>query len=83
MNPIAYMRKFDTIKDCDGNKIQSGDSVHHKCKIDSQYKKGIIHHMVGGSFAIEGDRYRTLYNYSDVKPYSIRKTSNESKKKRD
>ena len=69
------MRKFDTIKDCDDNKITSGDLVHHKCKIDGFYKTGTIHHMVGGSFAIEGDRYRTIYNYSDVKPYSIRKSN--------
>jgi len=67
------MRKFDIIKDCDGNKIQSGDQVHHKCKIDGQYKEGTIHHMVGGSFGIGSDRFRAIYNYSEVKVYSIRK----------
>ncbi len=74
------MRKFDKIKDSTGrNMIQSGDRVHHKCKIDGFYKEGTIHHMIGGSFAIESDRYRTLYNYNQVKAYSIIKI-NESKK---
>ena len=74
------MRKFDIIKDCDGNKIKSGDKVHHKCKIDGFYKIGTIHHMIGGSFGVESDRYRAIYNNSDIKPYSIRKTNNGSKK---
>ena len=74
------MRKFDKIKDStERNMIQSGDRVHHKCKIDGLYKEGTIHHMIGGSFAIESDRYRTLYNYNQVKAYSIIKI-NESKK---
>ena len=44
------------------------------------YKIGTIHHMIGGSFGVESDRYRAIYNYSDIKPYSIRKTNNGSKK---
>lgn len=72
MNLIVYMRKFDKIKDSTGrSKIQSGDRVHHKCKIDGLYKEGTVHHMIGGSFAIESDRYRVLYNYNQVKAYSI------------
>ena len=68
------MRKFDKIKDATGKTyIQSGDCVHHKCKIDGFYKKGTIHHMIGGSFAIESDRYRTLYSYNQVKVYNILK----------
>ena len=66
------MRKFDKIKDSTGrNMIQSGDRVHHKCKIDGTYKEGTIHHMVGGSFGIESSRFRALYSYNDVKSYSI------------
>ncbi len=70
------MREFDKIKDATGKiYIQSGDRVHHKCKIDGKYKKGTIHHMIGGSFAIESDMYRAIYNYSDVRPYNILKVN--------
>tara|TARA_R100001443_G_scaffold84302_3_gene90993 strand:- start:2891 stop:3112 length:222 start_codon:yes stop_codon:yes gene_type:complete len=67
------MRKFDTIKDCDGNTIQSGDKIYYKCKHDNLIREGTIHHMIGGSFGVEGPRYRMIYSYNEVKPYSIRK----------
>ena len=67
------MREFDKIKDCDGSIIQSGDTVYFKCKISNQITEGVIHHMIGGSFGIEGPRYRSLYKYQEVRIYSIKK----------
>jgi len=69
-------RKFDTIKDIKGNKITSGDRIYYKCKLDGMVKEGTIHHMTGGSFGVEGDRYRTIYSYNEVKPYQIMKKNN-------
>ena len=47
------MREFDKIEDCEGNIIQSGDTVCFKCKITNQITEGIIHHMMGGSFGLK------------------------------
>lgn len=46
------MREFDKIEDCEGNIIQSGDTVCFKCKITNQITEGIIHHMMGGKLWI-------------------------------
>lgn len=73
------MREFDKIKDCDGNIIQSGDKIHYKCKHDGMVKEGTIHHMIGGSFGVEGPRYRMIYAYGEVRSYQIRKV-NEKKR---
>ena len=54
------MRKFDKIKDCDGNIIQSGDKITYKNRITEQITEGTIHHMIGGSFGIEGTQYRGI-----------------------
>lgn len=67
------MRKFDKIEDCDGNIIQSGDKVTYKNRITDQITEGVIHHMIGGSFGIEGDRYRGIYKYTEVHTYKIKK----------
>lgn len=67
------MRKFDKIEDCEGNIIQSGDTVYYKCRITENITEGVIHHMVGGSFGIEGPRYRGIYKYNEVRIYQIKK----------
>ena len=67
------MRKFDKIEDCDGNIIQSGDKVYYKNRITNLTTEGVIHHMIGGSFGIECERYRGIYKYTEVNTYQIRK----------
>tara|TARA_Y100000034_G_scaffold58354_1_gene71154 strand:+ start:824 stop:1033 length:210 start_codon:yes stop_codon:yes gene_type:complete len=67
------MRKFDKIKDCEGNIIQSGDNVTYKNRITDLITEGVIHHMIGGSFGIECKQYRGIYKYTEVNTYQIRK----------
>ncbi len=67
------MREFDKIEDCEGNIIQSGDTVSFKCKMTNNITEGTIHHMIGGSFGLEGPRYRAIYKYHEVNIYQIKK----------
>ena len=67
------MRKFDKLEDCDGNIIQSGDTITFKNRVTDLITEGVIHHMTGGSFGIEDKRYRGIYKYTEVHIYQIRK----------
>jgi len=67
------MREFDKIKDCEGNIIQNGDTVYYKNRITEEITEGVIHHMIGGSFGIECEKYRGIYKYTEVNTYKIRK----------
>ena len=69
------MRKFDKIKDCDSNIIQSGDKVTYINRITELLTEGIIHHMIGGSFGIESKTHRGIYKYTEVHTYKIKKQS--------
>lgn len=68
------MREFDKIKDCEGITIQSGDKVTYKNRITDLTTEGVIHHMIGGSFGIECERYRGIYKYTEVNTYKIKKS---------
>jgi len=65
--------RLEKTKDCEGNVIQSGDKVEFNCRITQLRKKGVIHHMIGGSFGIEDERIRAIYKYTDTKVYNIQK----------
>lgn len=67
------MRKLDKIEDCEGNIIQSGDTVYYINRITELVTEGVIHHMIGGSFGIESKTHRGIYKYSEVNTYKIRK----------
>ena len=53
----------------------NGKTVCFKCKITNQITEGVIHHMIGGSFGLEGPRYRSIYKYHEVNIYKIKKNS--------
>jgi len=67
------MREFDKIEDCEGNIIQSGDTVYYENRITGFMTEGVIHHMVGGSFGIESKTHRGIYKYTEVNTYKIKK----------
>ena len=65
--------RLEKTKDYNGNVIKSGDKVEFNCRITQLRKKGVIHHMIGGSFGIEDERIRAIYKYTDTIVYKIKK----------
>ena len=68
---VSKESKLEKTKDSDGNIIQSGDEVKFNCRITNLRKKGVIHHMTGGSFGIADEKIRAIYKYNEVKTYNI------------
>jgi hypothetical protein len=65
--------RLEKAKDSKGNQIQTGDKVAFNCRITQLRKKGVIHHMIGGSFGIDDGKIRAIYKYTDTKVYNIQK----------
>ena len=68
------------IKGCDGKLIKNEDWVTHTSRHNNLAAKGQVHHITGGSFAIEiPGKVRMLYNTKEIGRFQIKLHADEEK----
>ena len=68
------------VKGFDGKLIKNEDWVTHISRHNNLPAKGQVHHIIGGSFAIEiPDKVRMLYNIKEIGRFQIKLHEDEEK----
>ena len=68
------------VKGYDGKLIKNQDWVSHISRHNNLPAKGQVHHITGGSFAIEiPGKVRMLYNIKEIGRYKIKLHEDEEK----